>query len=239
MAAAPPVDRGPGETRRAAQAWADYLALGPNRSLEKLATQYADRRRSDGRVTAPTLRLRTLQTWSAAYGWQARLAAIAEREARAAEQRDAAYRRSIMEAGYALAHERVKALGELALTLRDELRDPRRRWLRDVKQIGSGESAERVDVERFNAAEVEQFRGLLDDIARELGQRVKRTQAEISGKDGGPIEQRLDAHLAHAGSITVRALDYRETIRPLRPLVGLDVEPDAPVAPDAPPVADG
>lgn len=59
-------------------------------------------------------------------------------------------------------------------------------WLKDVKQIGSGESAERVDIVRFNAAMFEQLRGTLDDIAKEVGGRVQRQ--EVSGKNGGVIE---------------------------------------------------
>jgi hypothetical protein len=79
-----------------------------------------------------------------------------------------------MEQGLAVDHERVKALKELADTLLDELRQYDRRWVRDVKQIGSGDSAERVDIERFNASEVEQLRGLLDDIAKEKQERRQR-----------------------------------------------------------------
>jgi hypothetical protein len=45
----------------------------------------------------------------------------------------------------------------------------------DVKSIGSGEFAERVDLVRFNAALLEQFRGTLDDIAQEVGQRKQNS----------------------------------------------------------------
>lgn len=189
------------ETPRAAQAWADYLALGPERSLEKLAAFYQTR-------TKP-VPVSTLKLWSTHFDWQGRLKDIAEREAKAAEEREAAYRRSIMEEGYGLAHERVKALKTLAGKLFDELtteeaapanlwtanayddgqpvQTRNRLWVRDVKQIGSGEGAQRVDIERFNGTEVEQFRGLLDDIAKEVGDRKQRTHTELTGKDGGPI----------------------------------------------------
>lgn len=49
-------------------------------------------------------------------------------------------------------------------------------WLKDVKQIGRGDDAERVDIVRFNSALFEQFRGLLDDLAKETGGRVTKTE---------------------------------------------------------------
>jgi len=157
------------ETPRAQQAWADYLALGPGRSLAGLLERYQNAPKA-----SPTTRLATLKAWSVAYGWQARLSEIADREAREAEEREAAYRREIMDSGYALIHERIQSMKRLADVLFAELTEEgenNRRWLPDVKQIGSGEHAERVDILRFNHQEVEQFRGLLDDIAKELGAR--------------------------------------------------------------------
>ncbi len=91
-----------------------------------------------------------------------------------------------MEAGYALAHERAKALQELAAILFCEITDKEYRWPRDVKIVGRGEAMQAVDVVRFNHHEVEQFRGILDDIAKELGER--RHRQEHSGLGGGPIQ---------------------------------------------------
>jgi hypothetical protein len=54
-------------------------------------------------------------------------------------------------------------------------------WLRDVKQIGSGDNAERVDIVRFNAALFEQFSNYLDDIAKETGGRVQKQETHSSG----------------------------------------------------------
>ncbi len=174
------------ETARAKTAYADYLAMGPGRSLEKLLAVYLQRRQGGGEATVPARRLRTLEQWSASFGWQARLLEIANREAREAEEKQRAHIRSIMETGYALPHERVKALQELGTVIFGEMLERSGRWLRDVKQIGSGETAQVIDIERFNAPGIEQFRGILDDVAKEMGQRVKRT--ELTGKDGGPIE---------------------------------------------------
>lgn len=52
-------------------------------------------------------------------------------------------------------------------------------WVADVKSIGSGEFAERVDIERFNSALVEQYRKVLEDIAKETGGRVQKQDIRI------------------------------------------------------------
>lgn len=166
------------ESPKARQAWSDYLALGPDRSLERLIN----------RTEPKTYRLASLKQWSARHGWQARLQAIADSETTDATAKQSAYVRGILESGFGLEHERVKALNELADVLLEELRDPKRRWVTDMKWLGSRENGQVVEVERFNAAEFEQFRGLLDDIAKEVGGRVRK--AELTGPASGAIEVR-------------------------------------------------
>lgn len=63
-----------GATGRAEAAFEAYVDLGPGRSLALLARTLRDRQRR-----APSLR--TLENWSARFGWQARLADL-ERKAR-------------------------------------------------------------------------------------------------------------------------------------------------------------
>jgi len=64
-----------------------------------------------------------------------------------------------------------------------------RRWVKDVKGIGRGEDFERVTIERPNAAWVTQFRGLLDDIAKEVGDRKPKDD----DADGGTTDERAIA----------------------------------------------
>ncbi len=168
------------ESARARQAYADYVALGPGRSLEKLLERY-----QSGTGSAPTRRMTSLKQWSSAFGWQARLQALADGEAAAAEERQREYVRSIMEAGFALPHERVKVLTELAQVLHRDLTaegEANRRWVIDVKGIGAGDNWQSVEIERFNSAEVEQFRGLLDDIAKETAGRPRTVKVDLEGR---------------------------------------------------------
>ena len=87
--------------------------------------------------------------------------------------------------GLALKEERVKRLTLLAALMEEDLFYGVL-WTEDVKMIGSGPFQERVEFEEFNASEVAQYRGVLDDIAKEVGGRVQRQ--EHTGADGGPIE---------------------------------------------------
>jgi hypothetical protein len=168
------------ETARAKRAWSDYLALGPGRSLEKLIDRYeAVRRVSIGKASVPTTCLRTLEEWSSAFGWQARLKAIADTEAKAAEEREAAYRRSIMEDGYALAHERVKLLKDLVVKVRDDLATSGL-WVQKQKIIGSGKNAQVVTEEQFNDNELDMIRKLLDDLAREKSERAGAVKQDVN-----------------------------------------------------------
>lgn len=166
------------ETSRAKQAYAEYVALGPNRSLEKLATQFKSA------AKAPSRHLSTLKGWSSAFGWQARLDELAERAKAEAEEAEAQRMHEALFTGAALPYIRVEMLKKIAADLYAELTaddEGNRRWLPDVKQIG----AERVDIERFNSSEYERFFDALDDLAKETGGR--QTKHEVSGPGGGPI----------------------------------------------------
>ena len=79
--------------------------------------------------------------------------------------------------GFALKEHRVYKLSLLAALMEKDLFGGFL-WLDQVKGVGSGDIAEIVDYEEFNASEVVQYRGVLDDIAKETGGRVQKTEAE-------------------------------------------------------------
>jgi hypothetical protein len=162
------------ESPKARQAWADYLALGEGRSLEKLLAKY----QSDPKA-APTGHLTRLKLWSRQYGWQARLQALADAAAAEAAATIQRRRAEAIQTGLALDYERVLVLKGLATTLLTELTEGGRRWLPDAKWIGGADYGEKVEIERFNAQEVEQLRGLLDDLAKETGGRAKTVKIDL------------------------------------------------------------
>lgn len=172
-----------GETAKAIQACNDYLRMGPGRSLQKLHQIY-----TESTPEQPSTKdLRTLKEWSRRYDWQSRSALYDT----AIDEQKTALAQDAMQTGLAATYERVLILKRLAATLSAEIwqRDgslvPGNVWLKGAKQIGAGPLAERVDLIRFNAPLIEQFRGVLDDLARETGGR--KQQLEHSGPGGGPI----------------------------------------------------
>lgn len=171
------------ETAKAKQAFEDYFQLGPKRSLQKLLTEY-EKRHQTATKPPPTLRLRTLKTWSREHGWQER---IEEREREVALAALEKIKETATQTGYAVFQKRIADLNELAELLLEEINTEKKRWLPDVKGIGSSQfgTYERVDITRFNASLIEQFRKTLDDIAAEMGERVKGVK--VVGEDGGPL----------------------------------------------------
>lgn len=87
--------------------------------------------------------------------------------------------------GLSMKAERVKRLTLLAALMEDDLFGGVL-WTEDVKMIGTGEMQERIEFEEFNTAEVSQYRGVLDDIAKEMGHRAQKT--ELANADGKPFE---------------------------------------------------
>lgn len=183
-----------GESYRAAQACNDFLRSGPGRSLPALREKYSD---SD-QIQPPTRSIGTLKRWSTRYSWQER----AETYDVELERQKNARRQEVMESGLALDFERTDELKRLAHFLIDQVYEQGKDgiyhniWLPDVKQIGSGYNAERIDIERFNAAIIDQLRGVLDDLAKETGGRQKRVDVTSAGESIESALQKLAGRIA-------------------------------------------
>jgi len=83
--------------------------------------------------------------------------------------------------GYALKEHRVYKLSLLAALMEKDLFGGFL-WLDQVKGVGSGDIAEIVEYEEFNASELTQYRGVLDDIAKETGGRVQKADVTNTGE---------------------------------------------------------
>lgn len=97
-----------------------------------------------------------------------------------------------LRSGLALRHERVKKLQRLATLMEQDLFGGFL-WTDDVKSVGSGPFTKIIDFEKFNDAEVSQYRGVLDDIAKEMGER--RTTATTLTITPADLEQMSDEEL--------------------------------------------
>ena len=168
-----------GERAKSYNAFCDYCLLGATRSLKKLCDEYRRQRDCDSAVEIPTQRGRTLDTWSSRFGWQERV-----------EEYDLAMREINQEGmekevfnGAAKPANRIHELKKLANDLSRmiytedddfEISHPGHRpflWLKETKVIGSGPLAYPANVYRYNSAIIGDYRGLLDDFARETGGR--------------------------------------------------------------------
>jgi hypothetical protein len=126
----------------------------------------------------PTASLDTLKRWSTNFGWSERAEIYDANLERQKNELTQQRRREAMETGLALDHERVLELKRLADFLitqayeKGETGIYHNVWLPDVRLSKD----ERVDIERFNSAIIEQIRGTLDDLAKETGGRKQAVQ---------------------------------------------------------------
>jgi len=84
--------------------------------------------------------------------------------------------------GYAIRETRVYKLSLLAALLEKDILNGRL-WLEQKKGVGSGDIAEIFDYQEFNKGEVDAYRGVLDDIASEVGERIKNIDLKSAGKE--------------------------------------------------------
>lgn len=96
------------------------------------------------------------------------------------EQQIAIERKRVLRSRYALAHKRIEELDRLAQKLIDYAKEEKNIWLLDVKAIGTGPDAERVDLVQFNDALFREIRAHFADIAAELGERVKKKDVTVT-----------------------------------------------------------
>lgn len=185
------------ESNKAVIACNDWLRMGPGRTLPDLLERYIDTNQNQS-VTGS---LATLRDWSMKYEWADRARSYdAGWEARKTAESEA-----ILNYGLAHSYERLRKLYRLAAMLEAQIYERGAKgvlhnlWVPDVKSVGSGENAERVDIERFNAALLEQYRKVLEDIAKETGGRINRTDITTGDK---PF------------SLEIKAIDYRQSIPP-------------------------
>jgi hypothetical protein len=154
-----------------------YRDLGPSRTLLGAVTaEKAQKSPKKPNKNVPGAWKDACEQWN----WKGRAEAWDAWERKRIEAKRQAYVDGIMQDGYALVHERVKSLYEVALQLRGYIEEPGKVFLPDVKQIGFGEFAERVDLITFNDALFEQYRKYVADIAAETGGRAKVTKSDIT-----------------------------------------------------------
>jgi hypothetical protein len=120
------------------------------------------------------------------WNWEARATEWDAFQTEETEKVIARERALVLRSGFALQHKRVLALDRLANKLIEMTEDEDKVWIPDVKAIGNGPGAERVDLVNFNAPLFTLIEKYQASIAAEMGERVKKT--ELTGKDGEVLQ---------------------------------------------------
>jgi hypothetical protein len=222
-------ERKDNESDRAVIALNDYLRMGPSRSLRKLAQKYNKSKQKQ----TPTESFETLGAWSTAFDWQLRASAYdSELEQAKNEKRKQVIEQGLA-LDYERVTKLKKLAQFLEKQIYDEAPEPEamtteeligatlagnaprivpagfeqhKVWLPDVKQIGSGEKAERVDIVKFNSSLIAEYRSTLADLAAETGGRRQKQEVEHTGKDGGPIETTVKHDLSRLSVDELKAM---------------------------------
>jgi hypothetical protein len=114
------------------------------------------------------------------YRWEERALAydthwIEEQDKLIAQEREI-----VLRTGFALQHKRIEALDKIANILIEMTEDEDKVWLPDVKSVGFGPTAERVDIVNFNAPLFTLIEKYQASIAAEMGERVKRKDITVT-----------------------------------------------------------
>lgn len=172
---AKPWERMPGEPLRWYERFNRLRLMPPPRSIAAVFQQEDAKKRKTAREGTSGSWYEYARRWD----WDARIAAWDAHQAKEVEAAIAAERQKVLSEGYALMHERVKTLNVVAKKLVSDIAKGKL-YRTDVRSVGTGKDAERVDVELFEEGVIRELRGCLDDIAKELGERVKRTETAIT-----------------------------------------------------------
>lgn len=171
------------ETDAAVQACNDWLRMGSGRSIAGLIEKYLDLSKFQVGYQPPSVAPGTLYTWSSKFDWPER----ASEYDSDIEMRKNRELRRVQELDIANPHGRIEKLIRLAEFLEGQIYERSEAdetgkavyhnvWVPDVKSVGSGDAVEIVDIERFNAPLIREFRATLDDIAKEVGGRVRKSE---------------------------------------------------------------
>lgn len=154
-----------------------FRQMEPIHSIpEVFRAEEATRKREKRRTDPPGDWYAQAKKWQ----WEERAAAWDAFADAQIEKEIAAERKKILRSEYALMHKRVQLLNRKIKQLEAITDTDDKIWLDDVKSVGYGPDAERVDLKVFNADAFKELREYVDDVAAEMGERVKKS--EVSAK---------------------------------------------------------
>lgn len=160
-------DKQRGETTKAIRACNDFLRMGAGRTIAELQRNYKKINNSE-KNAPPTTSRGTLDNWSSRYDWTKRAAMY---DARTERQKNEKAKES-MQTGLALTYNRVDTLKMVADKLLEDIKQ-NGIYRKEIKMSARGDTAE---YEVLNEPLLRQLRGILEDIAKETGGRIHKTE---------------------------------------------------------------
>lgn len=170
-------ERMAGEPERWFRRFDAFRLLKPVRSVSAIFQQEEKAKNSEKQRRVPPGEWhKQARRWK----WEERAAAFDAYQAAELEVLIAAEKAIAIKTGYALMHKRLNALNGIVSKLIGYLKDESNVWLPDVKAIGTGPNARQVDLIRFNEALFAEIRNYLEDIAKEMGERVQTKRVAVT-----------------------------------------------------------
>lgn len=167
-----------GEPDRWYRRYERYRLMEPVRSIAAVyQEEHAEQEESAStdvkrRLKVPGEWYKVAEQWR----WDERVAAWDSYLDAEIEKTIATERKKVLRSEFALQHKRVEALNRKIKQLMKITDTDDSIWLADVKSVGTGPTAERVDLVQFNDAAFKELREYLADIADEMGERVKKKE---------------------------------------------------------------
>lgn len=154
-----------------------FRLMEPVRSIASVfQTEETEKNREKPRTKATGDWYEQAKLWR----WEDRAATWDNYQDEQIEKQILAEQKKILRARYALKHKRIELLDRKAHQLAELTDDEGSIWIPDVKSVGNGPTAQRVDLVQFNDAAFRELREYLTDIADEMGERVKKQETAIT-----------------------------------------------------------
>ena len=156
------------ETNKARKAFEDYFNMGPGRSIKKLVRIYNE----PTTKSPPTKHFSTLAKWSTKHGWQKK---VQQRDFEISEAALEGIKELATKTGYAVFQKRIYDLGGLAEKIYKDL-------------------VAATKPHNYLAA-IKEFRGLLGDIAAEMGERERKHKVTVEDWRSEVVQLLIDGRI--------------------------------------------
>jgi hypothetical protein len=121
-----------------------------------------------------------MERWSSQWNWAARSRAWDAEKARVETEAEKAEIKRVMALRYSTMQGRLDELNAMAEKFSEWFKDETKVWLEETEEIQTDNATILKHKIRFNAALIDQFRGAMDDSAKETGGRIRKSELRVT-----------------------------------------------------------